>query len=90
MEIFRIIFLCFLGAMSIITFLLYAIDKVKSRKGQFRIPEVVLLLCSILGGALGGYLAMIIKHHKTTKWYFMLTNILGLALHVLLVYLMFR
>ena len=64
--------------MSLITFIVYAIDKNKARKkGARRISEATLLTLSVLGGCYGGYLAMIIKHHKTKHWYFVLTNILG-------------
>lgn len=70
--------------LSIITFILYFIDKRKAIKGKWRIPEKVLLLSSFLGGALGGYLSMIIFRHKTTKehWYFTFVNILSILLHI--------
>jgi uncharacterized membrane protein YsdA (DUF1294 family) len=44
----------------------------------------VLLLSSFLGGAFGGYLAMILFRHKTKgeHWYFTTVNLLGIILHV--------
>lgn len=81
--------LIYLGIMTVITFFLYALDKKKAQtKGARRIPEATLLAFSILGGALGGYLAMIIRHHKTKHWYFVLTNILGIVAYALLIYFM--
>lgn len=81
--------LIYLGIMTLITFFFYALDKKKAKiKGARRIPEATLLAMSILGGALGGYLAMIIKHHKTKHWYFVLTNILGIVAYSLLIYFM--
>lgn len=40
-------------------------DKCFAKKGKWRIPEVLLLSCALLGGAFGALCAMIIFHHKT-------------------------
>lgn len=73
--------LAFFVVMSIITFALYASDKKKAKQGARRIPEKTLLLFSFFGGAIGGFLAMQIKRHKTKAehWYFTVVNILGIA-----------
>ena len=82
--------LIYLGIMTLITYVVYAIDKNKARKpGARRISEATLLTLSVLGGCYGGYLAMIIKHHKTKHWYFVLVNILGIVGYSLLIYFMF-
>ena len=81
-------YLYIVGSISLLTFLLYALDKWKAVQGAWRIPEKVLLGLSFFGGAAGGYLAMQIVRHKTRKWYFHLVNILGLIWQIaLLVYL---
>ncbi len=81
--------LIYLGVMTIITYILYAVDKKRAKtKGARRISEVALLSMSVLGGCLGGYLAMIIHHHKTKHWYFVIINILSLVGYTLLVYFM--
>ncbi len=51
--------------MNILTFVLYGADKKKAVSRQWRIPEVVLLGMSLLGGCVGAFLAMQIFHHKT-------------------------
>lgn len=70
--------------MSIITFLLYKIDKKRSIKKQWRIKERTLLLCSFLFGSLGGTLAMNVLRHKTKHWYFVVVNYGSLIIHILL------
>ena len=73
-----IICACIFGAISLITFILYAVDKRRARQKKWRIPEATLIGFSLLGGAVGGYLAMLIVRHKTKYWYFHFFNILGL------------
>lgn len=50
---------------NIVTFFVYGIDKYKSKKGKWRIPENSLLGLAIIGGSIGAYLGMRIWHHKT-------------------------
>lgn len=45
--------LYYLVLINVITFLIYGIDKLKAKKGKWRIPEATLLLLSILGGSIG-------------------------------------
>lgn len=80
-------FYIYLIIMNVITFFLYSIDKSLSKRfGSRRISEKCLLGFSLLGGALGGYLAMILRHHKTRHWYFTLLNILGIVGYSVLIY----
>ena len=58
------------AVMSLVAFALYGADKRKAKRGQWRIPEKVLLLWSFLGGAIGGSAAMLLFRHKTKHWYF--------------------
>ena len=69
---------------SIVTFITYAVDKSQAKKGGWRVPELVLLFMSLLGGGLGGLLGMIILRHKTraVHWYFWLFNVLGVGVQV--------
>ena len=69
-------------ALSFITFVLYGIDKSKAKANAYRIPEKVLLLFSVFGGAFGGILAMQLFRHKTKHWYFWVINLIALILHV--------
>ncbi|MGN8969122.1 DUF1294 domain-containing protein [Intestinimonas sp. HCP28S3_D6] len=61
------LWLCFTSA---IDFALMGVDKWKARRGAWRIPESTLWLFALLGGALGGTLAMQVFRHKTRHWYF--------------------
>ena len=78
------IYLIILGVLSLITFILYAVDKAKAENGEWRIPEATLLGFSFFGGAIGGYLAMNLVRHKTKHWYFHAVNILGILWQVAL------
>ena len=77
------------GAISLITLILYGVDKIKAKLGAWRISEKVLLSFSFFGGGLGGVIAMLLFRHKTRHWYFVAVNLLGLILQVtVLVYLL--
>ena len=80
----------YLVLLSLITFIAYAIDKKKAEKGKWRTKEKTLLFLSFLGGAFGGYPAMLILRHKTKAehWYFTFVNILGLLIHITLLILL--
>lgn len=85
-----IVYLCAIGAISLVAFFLYASDKAKAKRGKWRIPEKVLLGFSFFGGAVGGTLAMFLFRHKTRHWYFWAVNFLGLAWQIaagILIYL---
>ena len=81
---------CFLLLMSLISFLFYGADKHKARNERWRIPESVLLLLGLLGGAFGALLAMKLFRHKTKHVYFWIINFFGLAFQVFLLIILFR
>jgi uncharacterized membrane protein YsdA (DUF1294 family) len=59
-------------------FLLYSIDKYKSKVDKIRIPEKYFLLLTILGGSFGSFLGMIFNIHKTRKikfWFIIIISI---------------
>ena len=56
--------------MNLLAFALMGIDKMKARRGSWRIPEKTLFLVTALCGALGGTLGMKVFRHKTKHWYF--------------------
>lgn len=78
-----IVSLCSIVAiMSVIAFILYALDKEKAKRGAWRIPEAVLLGWGFFGGAVGALCAMKTLRHKTKHWYFWAVNVSGLVLHI--------
>lgn len=84
-----IYYLCFLLGMSLLTFILYLADKKRSEKKLYRISEKCLLLLSVCGGAIGGYLAMVIFRHKTQHWYFNVVNIVSIIIQIVIGVLIF-
>ena len=57
--------LYYLIAINIITFFIYGIDKLKAKKGKWRIPESTLLLLAIIGGSIRAWFGIKVWHHKT-------------------------
>ena len=55
----------YLVLINVITFIVYGIDKLKAKKGRWRIPESTLLLLAIIGGSIGAWYGMKVWHHKT-------------------------
>ena len=50
---------------NVIVFIIYGIDKLKAKKGKWRIPENALLLLAIIGGSIGAWMGIKVWHHKT-------------------------
>ena len=59
-----------LAAMNLAAFCMRGLDKTFARRRMRRIPEVVLFLPAMLGGAAGGWAGMYLFRHKTRHWYF--------------------
>ena len=57
-------------------------DKIKAKKGAWRIPEKTLFLVSILGGSIGTWVGMYLFRHKTKHWYFVVGMPLILVLQI--------
>ncbi len=67
-------FLLFVLVMSLITFGVYTVDKLKAEKNKWRIPEKTLLLLSVFGGVYGALIAMYKIRHKNRKVLFIAVN----------------
>ena len=59
------IVLLYLVAVNLVTFLIYGIDKFKSKRAKWRVPEATLLGLAAVGGSIGAWLGMKLWHHKT-------------------------
>lgn len=72
-------------ALNALCYVLFALDKGYSQRGEQRIPERTLFMVAILGGSLGGILAMHQFQHKIryNRFKYGLTLILALQLILL-------
>ena len=76
--------LLLLVAVNLTAFGLYGLDKLKAKKGLWRIRESTLLLVAALGGSVGALLGMTLFRHKTKHWKFRILVPLFLILHIVL------
>ena len=76
------LFLIYLLAVNVMTFLLFGLDKHKAKRGKWRISEATLLTMAVIGGSIGAWSGMRIWHHKTLhkKFKFGIPTILILQL----------
>ena len=61
----HVIIIYYLLIINAVAFIVYGIDKLKARKGRWRISETTLLLLALVGGSIGSWLGMKVWHHKT-------------------------
>ena len=80
----------YLLLINVITFAVFGIDKFKAIKHKWRVKEAALFGLSLMGGSLGGLLAMYLFHHKTRKLIFVIGIPLILILQMALVYYLAR
>lgn len=73
MPEFIYIYSIYLCIVNLIAFFIFGIDKLKAKRGSYRISEKTLITICAVGGALGGLLGMMIFHHKTQKPKFVIT-----------------
>lgn len=72
--------------LSVITFIIYALDKSAAQQGRWRTSEKTLQLCALFGGWPGALLAQRKLRHKSSKvsfkrmyWLMVLLNVIGLG-----------
>ena len=61
----RNLILIYLAVITVVTFLVYGIDKWKAQHKRWRIPESVLLGLAAIGGSVGAWLGKKVWRHKT-------------------------
>ena len=59
------IIIYYLLVINVVAFFVYGIDKLKAKKGKWRISEASLLLLAVIGGSVGAWAGMKAWHHKT-------------------------
>jgi uncharacterized membrane protein YsdA (DUF1294 family) len=74
----------YFAAINIVTFITFCVDKRRAESNQWRIRESTLLGLSLMGGSLGGILAMRLMRHKIRTWYFTVGLPAFLVLHIAL------
>ena len=79
--------LYYLIVITIVTFLVYGIDKWKAKQGSWRISEASLLILAVIGGSIGALLGMRVWHHKTMHKKFKYGLPLILLVQIALIYL---
>lgn len=67
-------------------FILMGIDKLCAKYHKYRIREATLLTVSLIGGGLGGFLGMLIFHHKIRKPYFIFVFSASILTHIILIF----
>jgi len=78
-----------IAVISIITFIIFGIDKRKAVKHQRRISENTLLTVTFLGGTIGALLGMLVFRHKISKRSFLLKFALIVLIQALFIYFIF-
>ena len=65
---------------------LHGADKAQAKAGGERVPEALLHGLALIGGFAGAIIGMLAFRHKTRKVAFWATAVLGLVLHVVLLW----
>jgi len=77
-------YVAWLAAWSVVTFAAYAIDKTQARRGGWRIPEAALHGLAIAGGAIGGWVGLLVLRHKTRHPVFPLVLAAALTVQIVI------
>ena len=68
---------------SILTFVVFWLDKRAAVARRRRVPEVTFWVLSAIGGVWGGWAAMVFLRHETRKMFFCLVMSLISAMHII-------
>lgn len=84
MKPYTIIAIYFL-AVNLVAFIMFGIDKSRSKRAKWRIPEATLIAYALFGGSAGCYLGMKLFRHKTLKPLFYIGIPSIFVIHMLIV-----
>ena len=73
---------------NLVLYITMVIDKKRAIKDQWRIPEKNMYILSVLGGGLGGLIAMVFKRHKNRHMDFILVFTTTAILHMIAAFLL--
>ena len=82
MEYIELIVAILIMLWNVVVFALYAADKRRAEKNQWRISEATLIICAFLMGGIGAFLGMKILRHKTKHTKFKLLVPLAVLINV--------
>ena len=77
--------LIYLIIINLITFIVFALDKFYAIKKKWRYKEISLLGLCLVGGTIGGFLAMYLFRHKTKKKVFVIGLPLIIIIHLFII-----
>ena len=83
------LFTIYLVAVNLFAYILYGIDKHKSKNTKWRISERTLIISALLGGSIGALLAMRVFRHKTKHKKFSMGVPFILALQIVMLLMLF-
>jgi len=78
----------YLIVINILSFTLYSFDKlqaIREDKNISRVPELKLLLSTLIGGTIGSILAMLFFRHKIKKFSFLWKFVVVILLQIVLI-----
>ena len=84
------VYLAYLAAINIVTFCFYGFDKFQAKREGGRIPEKILHMVAILGGAPGGIAGQWVFHHKIRKQIFHIILWTSLFVHLVIFLVFFQ
>lgn len=91
MEQFLLFFATsYLAVMTVVGFAIMGIDKRKSIKKAWRIPERTLILIAFLGGGIGSFLGMYMFRHKTKHSSFVILLPVAAVIYVIIILKLFK
>lgn len=83
-------FILYFLLINIVSIILTVGDKLKAKRGSFRIPEKVLFMFSFLGGSVGMYITMRAIRHKTKHKKFMIGLPIIILVQIVFIFFIYR
>ena len=74
--------------LNVVSFALFGIDKLRARRGAWRISEQVLLLSGLISGTIGAWVGVIVFRHKSRKPSFLIALVCASLIDLVVVYLL--